>query len=183
LIWLVRMPNASSRYYAIVAPAFGLAMGLAVTALAGTRWYRAAMGVCVLSAVTQVGGTVLLLNQARKADYPALSAKLRAAIPAGHSCYGAMTFQFALLDRECHSYDRTPFSYTAAVQRPEYMILGDRVMMRGSGRGADEFSEVRQQAFAFVERRGQLTARIDDPFYGDLRVYRIDYDRPDERAR
>ncbi|MBZ5624060.1 MAG: glycosyltransferase family 39 protein [Acidobacteriia bacterium] len=178
LIWLLRLPNASARYYVILAPAFGLAMGFAVTALSGTRWHRAAMGVCALLIVTQLGGTVLVLNQARKADYPALTAKLRAAIPAGHSCYGAMTFQFALFDRECHSYDRTPFSYTAEVQRPEYLILGDRVMMHGSGRNADDFSEVRQNAFAFVERRGRLTARIDDPFYGDLRVYRITYDQP-----
>jgi len=180
LIWLLRMPNPSSRYYAILAPVFGLAMGFAVTALAGTRWHRAAMAVCALCIVSQVAGMALVLNQARKADYVAVTAKLRAAIPAGHSCYGAMTFQFALFDRECHSYDRTPFSYTAQVQRPEYMILGDRVMMHGSGHGDDDFAEERQQAFAFVARMGHLSARIDDPFYGDLRVYRITYDQPNQ---
>jgi hypothetical protein len=89
-----------------------------------------------------------------------------------------MTFQFALFDRECHAYDRAAFSYTAEVQKPEYMILGDRVMMNGSGRGDDDFGEVRQQAFAFVGRMGHLSARIDDPFYGDLRIYRITYDQP-----
>jgi hypothetical protein len=29
-----------------------------------------------------------------------------------------------------------------------------------------------------VDRMGQLSARIDDPFYGDLRIYRATYDRP-----
>ena len=178
LIWLLRMPNPSSRYYAILAPVFGLAMGFAVTALSGTRWHRTAMAACGLCIVSQVGGMALALNQARKADYVAVTAKLRAAIPAGHTCYGAMTFQFALFDRECHAYDRAAFSYTAEVQKPEYMILGDRVMMNGSGRGDDDFGEVRQQAFAFVGRMGHLSARIDDPFYGDLRIYRITYDQP-----
>jgi hypothetical protein len=178
LIWLLRMPNASARYYALVAPVFGLAMGFAVTALAATPWRRAAIAVCALCIVSQMGGMALVLNQARKADYVALTAKLRAAIPAGHSCYGAMTFQFALFDHECHSYDRTPFSYTAEVQKPEYLILGDRVMLHGSGSGHDDFADVRQQAYAFVDRMGQLSARIDDPFYGDLRIYRATYDRP-----
>jgi hypothetical protein len=56
------------------------------------------------------------------------------------------------------------------------MILGDRVMMNGSGRGNDDFGELRRQAFAFVARAGRLSARIDDPFYGELKVYRITYD-------
>jgi hypothetical protein len=60
------------------------------------------------------------------------------------------------------------------------MILGDRVMMNGSGRGNLEFGEVGQQAFAFVDRMGRLAARIDDPFYGDLRIYQITYDRPNQ---
>jgi 4-amino-4-deoxy-L-arabinose transferase-like glycosyltransferase len=175
LIWLLKLPNPTARYYAVAAPLFGLAVGFAVTALAGTRWHAAAVAVCALCIVSQVGGTVLLLFQARHADYPTLTAELRAAIPAGHSCYAAMTFQFALFDRECHCYDRTPFSYTAEVQKPEYMILGDRVMMNGSGLGDDNFEDLRKQAFAFVERVGYLSARIEDPFYGDLRVYRITY--------
>lgn len=175
LIGLLKLPNATARYYAVAAPLFGLAVGFAVTALAGSRWHAAAVAVCALCIVTQVGGTVLLLLQARHADYRALTAKLRAEIPAGHSCYAAMTFQFALFDRGCHCYDRTPFSYTAEVQKPEYMILGDRVMMNGSGLGDDNFEELREQAFAFVQRMGYLSARIEDPFYGDLQVYRITY--------
>jgi 4-amino-4-deoxy-L-arabinose transferase-like glycosyltransferase len=175
LIWLLKLPNATARYYAIAAPLFGLAVGFAVTALAGTRWHTAAVAVCALCIVSQVCGTVLFLRQARHADYPALTTKLRAAIPAGHSCYAAMTFQFALFDRDCHCYDRTPFSYTAEVQKPEYMILGDRVMMNGSGLGDDNFEELRKQAFAFVQRMGYLSASIEDPFYGDLRIYRIKY--------
>jgi 4-amino-4-deoxy-L-arabinose transferase-like glycosyltransferase len=182
LVWQLKLPNPSARYYAVAAPLFGLAVGFAVTALAGTRWHAVAVTVCGICIVSQVCGTVLLLRQARNADYPALTAQLRAAIPAGHSCYAAMTFQFALFDRDCHSYDRTPFSYTAEVQRPEYMILGDRVMMKGSGLGDDNFQELRTQAFAFAQRMGYLSARIEDPFYGDLRVYRISYEPASQTA-
>ena len=180
LFCLLRMPNPSSRYFASLAPIFSLSMGFAMTSLFGTRWHQATMAVCALCIVSQVGGTIFILNQARRADYPALTSKLRAAIPPGHSCYAAMTFQFALFDRECHSYERTPFSYTVEVQQPEYMVLGDRVMMNGSGRGDDDFEEVRRNAFPFADRMGQLSARIDDSFYGDLRVYRITY-RSDTR--
>ena len=117
----------------------------------------------------------MVLRQARRADYPALAAKLRDVIPPGHSCYAAMTLQFALYDRQCHSYDRTPFSYTAAVQKPEYLVLGDYVMMGGSGFGADDFGDLRRQAFAFVASNGRQIAEFDDPMYGDLRVYQVSY--------
>jgi 4-amino-4-deoxy-L-arabinose transferase-like glycosyltransferase len=182
LIWLVRLYNPTARYLAIEAPLFALAIGFGATALSETRWHRGALAACALCVVTQLAGTALLLNQASKADYPALTEKLRAAIPPGHSCYAAMTFQLALADRECHSYDRTPFLYTANVQRPEYLILGDRVMMSGSGIGQDTFAATRREAFAFVGRHGQLTARIYDPFYGDLRIYRVAYDSPAHSA-
>jgi hypothetical protein len=172
------MPNASARYYAQVAPEFALAIGFAVKSLDGTRWQRAAIALCALCVVSEMGGTALVLNQARKADYPTLTAKLRKAIPAGHSCYAAMTFQFALYDRGCFCYDRTPFSYTAEVQKPEYLVLGDRVMMNGSGHGEDDWADLRRQAFAFVGRNGELSERIDDPLYGDLRIYKVTYGRP-----
>jgi 4-amino-4-deoxy-L-arabinose transferase-like glycosyltransferase len=182
LIWFLRLPNESARYYTVLAPVFAICIGLAVRSLSGTRWNRVAIAVCVVLVATQVVGTAILLNQARKADYPALTARLRAAIPSGHSCYAAMAFQLALADRECHSYDRTPFSYTMTVQRPEYMILGDRVMLNGSGHGEDNYGGIRKEALAFVEQRGQLSARIVDPFYGDLSIYRISYDSPSKTS-
>jgi len=177
LIWWMRLPNATARYYAVVAPLFALATAFALTSLTDrTRWFRVGIGIYIVCVISQVAGNLLILNQARKADYVSLSARLRQAVPLAHSCYAAMTFQFALYDYGCHSYDRTPFSYTAEIQRPEYLILGDRVMMAGSGRGEDDFREVRQMAFAFVERRGELTSEIDDPFYGHLKIFRVSYD-------
>ncbi len=177
LIWWTRLPNATARYYAIVAPLFALATAFALTSLTDrTRWFRAAAAVYVVCVISQIAGNLLILNQARKADYVSLGGKLREAVPLGHSCYAAMTFQFALYDYGCHSYDRTPFSYTAEIQRPEYLILGDRVMMAGSGRGEDDFREVREMSFAFAHQHGELTSEIDDPFYGNLKIFRVTYD-------
>jgi 4-amino-4-deoxy-L-arabinose transferase-like glycosyltransferase len=181
--WLIRLPNPSARYLAIEAPLFALAVGLAVVTSMDTRWYRAALAAWAVCVVTQLAGSALFLYQARNADFPALAQRVQAALPPGHSCYVAMTLQFAVADRGCHSYERTPFAYTVDVQRPEYLVLGDRVMMHGSGIGDDLFKDLRQEAFAFVERHGQLTARIDDPYYGDLRIYRVSYDGPAAGAR
>ena len=178
LVWFLRLPNASARYYAILAPVFALGVGLAVSVLSGTRWKRRGIAACAICIVSQIVGTAVFLNQARKADYPALAVQLRAAIPRGHSCYAALAFHMALADRGCHSYDRTPFSYTSTVQRPEYMILGDRVLLGGSGFGKDDYADVRTEAAAFVERHGHLSARVFDPFYGDLSVYQVTYDVP-----
>jgi Dolichyl-phosphate-mannose-protein mannosyltransferase len=173
-VWLLKLPNPSSRYYAVIAPVLAAAIAFAVTSLSG-RWHSLAVGACVLCIVWQVGGTLLFLSQASKANYVALAAKLREAIPEGHSCYGAMTFQFVLRDHVCWSYDRAPFAYTVEFQKPEYMVLGDRIMMTGSGRDDDTFADTRRQAFAFVSKSGRLVMRISDPFYGNLEVYRIQY--------
>jgi hypothetical protein len=62
------------------------------------------------------------------------------------------------------------------------MILGDRVMMRGSGGGEDTFRDLRNEALAFVERHGELRAQLADPFYGDLRIYRVTYDPANRRS-
>ena len=56
------------------------------------------------------------------------------------------------------------------------IVVGDRVMMQGSGQGKDEFGEIREQVLAFVAGHGTLAAAIPDPFYGDLQVYRVSYE-------
>jgi 4-amino-4-deoxy-L-arabinose transferase-like glycosyltransferase len=176
LLYILPLPNPTVRYMAVLSPVFGLALGFALTSLTTARARGAAIAICALCVISQVAGTTILLKQARNADYPTLTAKLRDAIPSGHSCYAAMTFQFALYDRPCHVYDRTPFSYTVSVQKPEYMILGDRVMMNGGGYGEDDFQDLRRDAFAFAEQRGRILQRIEDPFYGDLRIFHIVYE-------
>ena len=183
LLWFVYLPNETARYYAVIAPLLALSAGLAVSALSDTKWKHLGIAIAVLCVISQLAGTAIFLNQARKADYPALSTRLREVVPAGHSCYAAMAFQLALFDRQCHSYDRTPFAYTVTVQRPEYMVLGDRVMMRGSGFGHDDYADARSGSFAFVARHGSLVARIDDDFYGDLQIYRVNYDGNDDGSR
>ena len=93
LIWWTRLPNATARYFAIVAPLFALATAFAVTSLSDKKpWFRAAAAIYVVCVISQVAGNLLILNQARKADYVSLGVKLREAIPPGKSCYGAMTF-------------------------------------------------------------------------------------------
>ena len=68
-------------------------------------------------------------------------------------------------------YTLTPGSI--ANLNPQYLILYDRVMVSGSGLGDDDFGEVRTKAAEFVRTHATRTGTIEDPFYGDLEIYRV----------
>jgi 4-amino-4-deoxy-L-arabinose transferase-like glycosyltransferase len=178
-IWWMYLPNKTVRYVALAMPVLSLSLAIALESLAERRQaFRVGAAVLCLCAVSQVAGNGVVLLQARKADYVALEKRLRQAIPAGR-VYGAITFAFAFEDRDYESYDRTPLSYAVEHKPPEYVITGDRVMMHGSGYGTDNLKDTRTVALRFVEEHGVLVSRIEDPFYGDLMIYRI----PREAAR
>ena len=173
-LWWVFLVNKSARYITTLTPVLAavVAMALAWTAK-DARWKRAAIAIGLLFGVSQLAGNAFLLYRYRTADYEAVGRGLRAAIPPGASVYGIITFYLALNDRRYYSYDRTPFTYAITNLRPQYLILYDRVMMHGSGRGEDDFADLRKQATEFVKAHATLAARVANEFYGDLEVYRV----------
>lgn len=173
-LWWVFMVNKSPRYITTLAPVLVAVVSMALAAAAkDARWRRPAIAVGLLFGVSQLAGNAFLLYRYRNADYEAVTRGLRAAIPAGAPAYGIITFYLALNDRTYYSYDRTPFAYAVANLRPGYLILYDRVMMHGSGRGEDDYRELRNQATEFVKAHATLAARVSNGFYGDLEVYRV----------
>jgi len=176
LLWLTFQINKTARYLSLCTPMFALVIALAAVALMHkTKWKRAAGWAVAIVLVSQLAGNALLLYSFRNADYRTVSEQLRAAIPPGKSAYGLTTFWLALHDRRYFAYDRAPFDYALPALQPDYLILNDRVMMHGSGRGIDDFQELREQANAFASLHATLVATIPSPFYGTLAVYHVCY--------
>jgi hypothetical protein len=173
-LWWAFMVNKSPRYIATLAPVLVAVVSISLAAAAkDARWKRTAIAVGLLFGLSQLAGNAFVLYRYRNADYEAVGRGLRAAIPTGAPAYGIITFYLALNDRTYYSYDRTPFAYAMTNLRPRYLILYDRVMMHGSGRGEDDFRELRNQATEFVKAHATLAARVSNEFYGDLEVYRV----------
>jgi 4-amino-4-deoxy-L-arabinose transferase-like glycosyltransferase len=182
LLWWSFLVNKSPRAWALLAPVFALALAFAVDAIQG-RWRRWAVAGLLLLGLTQVAGNAFLLYRFRKADYPEVARQLQIIIPPGASAYGITTFFTALPGRRYVSYDRAPLDWALQHERPDYLILFDRVMMSGSGAGQDDFSALRRQAEVLIRTPGrlELAGRVSNDFYGNLEIYRVRY-APDTRV-
>ena len=172
LIW-PQTGNPTVRYFAIIAPYLALAVGLAWMVLRQTRWRAIFAVCCAVVVLTQIAGNLLVLRQARTANYASVTRSLRNIIPADAHVYGAITFFLALHDRTYYSWHRTPLDYAVQKLGVNYLILNDRVLLHGSGYGEDDWREIRETANAFVRTGADLVGRVPDPFYGDLEIYRV----------
>jgi 4-amino-4-deoxy-L-arabinose transferase-like glycosyltransferase len=182
LLGWIYLVNKTSRYFAIVAPIFAIVVAIAAASIWNRKgWGKPVASLLVLCMFSQLAGNLLLLYRSKNANYPAVNAQLRSVIPAGESVYGAITFWMALHDRRYLSFDRTPLEYAIGVRRPSFMITNDRVMISGSGYGQDNFADLRMSIDAFVEDHATLVGTLTDPFYGNLRIYRVRYKQSGQR--
>ena len=173
-LWWAFLVNKTPRYMTTVAPVIAASVACALVGIAkDQRWKRAAIAIGLIFGLSQAAGNAYLLYRYRTADYEAVGRQLRAAIPQPASVYGILTFYLALNDRTYYSYDRTPFDFAITNLHPQYLILYDRVMMNGSGRGEDDFGNIRRAATEYVKDHARLAARISGDFYGDLEVYHV----------
>ncbi len=172
MLWLIYTANKSSRYLAIVAPVTILVLGGAVSLLrARPRAFRWAVAIVALVVIAQAGANVLLLHAARKANYRQVEARLRSVIPQGQTAYGTMTFWMGLRDSPYIASERTD-PLQARAYGAKYFIGGDRLMAMGSPLDSIYFEGLRAH-FAQATSDGTLVGEIDDPYYGDLKVYRV----------
>ena len=177
LLWPKEV-NPTFRFFSILAPYCALAVALAMGTLQRPKW-RVLFGCwCALCVVTEIGGNVLVLRQAHAADYAACTERLRSLIPRDARVYGAITFFMGLHDRIYYSWNRTPLGLAVGKLRVNYLILNDRVLVRGSGYGKDDWKETRELASDFVKKNAELVGTAPDPFYGDLEVYRVKQNGP-----
>lgn len=171
MLWLVYTVNKSSRYLAILAPvtALVLAGAVAVTPVRLRRWATVAVALVCLA---QFGANLLLLNAARRADYRHVTQELESVIPPGAPAYGTITFWMGLRNHPYISDERTDPLQAARDYGAKYFIAGDRMMTEGSAVDTAYYVLLRQQ-FAQIAAMGILVGEFDDPYYGDLKVYRL----------
>lgn len=173
MLWLVYTVNKSSRYLAILSPVVALVLAGAVAAVwQHARLRRWAVAVVLLVCLAQFGANLLLLNGARKADYRHVTAELESVIPPDETAYGTITFWFGLRDHPYISSERTDPQQAARDYGARYFIAGDRMMTEGSSTDAAYYVTLRQQ-YIEIEARSTLVGEFDDPYYGDLKVYRL----------
>jgi hypothetical protein len=175
ILWWLYMVNKGPRYLVLISPIFAVVLGYLMSQAKEVRVRRLMLAACALVLLTQLAGNAYWLYKFRAADYPAVARQLREIVPLGAKVYGATTFWMALHDRTYYAYDRTTLDYAVQNVHPEYLILYDRVMVNGSGHGADDFGDLRAQATAFVRDHGVLAGRVSNDFYGDLQIFRVTY--------
>lgn len=173
VLWLIYTVNKSSRYLALLAPIFALAIGAAVAASgANRRMHNVALALSCLVIAAQVSANVFLLRAARNANYDKVAAELRSVIPPGQTAYGTITFWLALHDYPFISYERTDPWMAANQFHARYFITGDRVMT-SSAPGDEAFYEKLRRSMAKVISQSKVVGHFPDPYYGDLKVYEL----------
>ena len=173
VFWFVYLIDKTPRYFALLAPVFALAIGAAVAASGSNRrLHRAVLALSCLVIAAQITGNILLLRAARNADYNAVTAELRRAVPPGQTAYGSVTFWLALHDHPYISYERTDPWMAANQFHARYFIAGDRVMTSGLP-GDEAFYESLRRSMAEVIAQSELVGHFTDPYYGDLKVYQL----------
>jgi 4-amino-4-deoxy-L-arabinose transferase-like glycosyltransferase len=170
-LWFIYTANKSSRYLAILAPIFALAIGAAITATKADRKLRNILLVlsCMV-VIAQIFANLVLLHAARNADYNKVAAELRSVIPPGETAYGTITFWLALHDHPFISYERTDPWMAANQFHARYFIAGDRMMTNGDSND-EVFHKSLNQGMAEIIFKSRLVGHFPDPYYGDLRVY------------
>lgn len=176
LLFLFIGINTSVRYMVQVSPLLAMAVAAATVALARKRrWVKVAVVACLLYGTSQVAGNALVLYKFRKADYVEVGNSLRQLIPAEKSAYGSVVFALTFCDRKYYAYDRTPFDQAVGRLHADYLILHDRVMMKGSEHGRNEWADLCAKANAFVHEHAERVGCVSNVFYGNLDVYRVRY--------
>jgi 4-amino-4-deoxy-L-arabinose transferase-like glycosyltransferase len=172
LLWLIYTVNKSSRYVSTLGPLFALAIGAAIRATEKrSHLYKCLTYAVVAVVVVQASANVLLLRNARKANYSALAVKLREIVPADATVYGTITFWMAFHDRPFISYERTTPQMAAERYGARYFIVGDRMLTQEDT--DDGFYVELNRELKQIEVQSRLVGEVVDPYYGDLRIYQL----------
>ena len=173
VLWFIYTANKSSRYLALLAPVFAMTMAAAAAASQDLRRRRLLAGVCGAIVVMQLAANFVLLRSASKANYAQVEAGLRQLIPADQTAYGTITFWLGLRDGPYVSYERTTPVQAIRDDKARYFILGDPMMTNGSQWDQGYYNDL-NALLAAVAAHSSLVGTVPSPYYGRLRVYRLD---------
>ena len=182
----VNTSNPSMRYLTVTTPFVALLAGMYSEPV--FQWLRqplslngrqlvAVLLVGVIGA-SQFAGNLFYLYRFRHADFVEVTGDLNTLIEPGTTVYGGMAFWMGFREHEYVPYMRMPWARAVAEKRPDYVIMDDWVMMGGRPEGI--WKDLRVELNAYLSEHGELVGRVSNPFYGDLRVFRVRYPNSDE---
>jgi len=169
-------------YTLIELPLFALAMAWAVHAVWGARARLRPVLSLLLAAVTLESSLALLqLERAATSStpYPVFIASVRQALPPGARILGLHTYWFGLQDFDYRSFLvplnwadlGEPLDRALADVDPDIVLLDPR--MRGYFQSLPAGGDGDRFAGWLAAHSGQVIARIDDPTYGSMEIYRV----------
>ncbi|MEM7707638.1 MAG: glycosyltransferase family 39 protein [Pseudomonadota bacterium] len=172
----VNNSNNSIRYLASMTPLLAILYAYWIAGLFGTGApLKAIAGLLLIVVIggSQFGGNMLYHWKYRQADYTAVVDELRRQIPPGSTVYGGMSFWLGLQEYGFVPYMRTDWDQAMQRYRPTHVIMDDWVMMGGWEDG--EWRPLRTRLTQYLEQHGELVTKVANPFYGDLKLYRVSY--------
>jgi 4-amino-4-deoxy-L-arabinose transferase-like glycosyltransferase len=205
LVFIALLPewnqgNRTPRYFIVFIPAlsilvsrlfkdffqkvsFAMPNGLVSRRRAG---YAVAGLIMALFFLNQIGGNIFILWKHKDNDFYSFIAKVRTTIPEGSKIWGSTAFWIGL-----HNYpyltQSSPYKEVERF-RPDYAILYDSSIWGEKsatlGRDdptADTYTDIREKMELLCLRKGTFLKKIRNKFYGDVEIYKINWDRiPDE---
>jgi hypothetical protein len=143
--------------------------------------------VMALFFLNQIGGNIYILWKHKDNDFYSFVAKVRTTIPEGSKIWGSMAFWIGLYDYP-YLTQSSPYKEVERFQ-PDYAILYDSSIWgrKSATLGRDDptvdtYTGIREKMESLCLRKGTFLKKISDKFYGDIEIYKIDWDsKPDER--
>jgi hypothetical protein len=183
-------------YAILIAPAAFLLVGAYLEKLSHEPWLGSLRtDIRTVAVLGMVGAaltfTLLPALSPPKDDYEAVLQRVRQAIPAASSVIGSQTYWFGLPDERYLSWDQLAFyrlsnpsstledafrdlnpGYIIMDRRTETSLTDDRFNLMESGNSS---FVAKAQMIDFLQRYTHLVAAIPTETFGDIRIYKIDW--------
>jgi hypothetical protein len=201
LVFIALLPewnqgNRTPRYFIVFIPALSILVsrlfldffpkvsfvGLSGLVLRRRIGYAVAGLVVALFFLNQIGGNIYILWKHKGNNFYSFIAEVRDTIPAGSKIWGSTTFWIGLHD---YPYLTQSSSYRAVEEfKPEYAILYDSSIwgQRAATTGRlDEtvnvYKKIREKMQTLCSEKGVSVKRIRNEFYGDVEIFRINWEK------
>lgn len=184
LFVLLLTKQKSVRYFALVSPYVGLLTASMLTSLLSSmhvkQGYRKLLKLALIVAIVGVLGVGQLIGNIfyhytyRHTKYREVSDQLREIISPGASVFSIVTFWFALHDHPFYSYNRVSLEDALNKYQVQVFILDDSFMVNGVF-GDEQYNGLRSELGAFLAQHGALIGEVDNWFYGDMKIYSVQY--------
>jgi len=150
----------------------------------GKLRYTLAGIIFILYFLNHAGGDIYILWKHRDNDFKSFISEVRNTIPEGSKTWGSMTFWMGLHDYP-YITELSPFEEVEKF-KPQYAILYDSMNWGGASTIVGRKNKVRDSGWPSADRpgkvedlckrRGTFIKEIRNKFYGNIHIYKIDWE-------